>query len=488
MSSPDRPNTPLAPTTHAPRIGLASVAASLASGVVTLNLIIVNVAFSAMSRDLGASLTTIQWVSTAYVLGLMTTVPLTAWASATFGLKRLLLAALFVFMVASALCGAAWSVDSLICFRVLAGLAGGIVPPLVHAIVVRASGGMRLATAMSVLNGPVLAVPVFGPTLGGVLVVGLGWRWVFFISVPLTAVALALGARVLPDDEPEEAGRLDVGGLVFLSLSLVLLVYGLSQFGHGSSGVRGAVGVGCGLVLASLFALNARRLGPRGLLDLTLFGRRSFLAPAIIAALFSFMLFGSAAILPLYFESARGESPVVAGLLVALQGLGSAVGMFACGPLTDRYGARIVAAIASGFILLGTLPWLWLAPHTGYAILLLGLVVRGAGLSALMNAAYAVAYGTLEHTAVPGATAALNIVSRVSSAAGVAVAVVVVQSRAPDLIRLGAGVNGTALSQAVSAAFSETFLIFAALAIAVTLPALMLPRGRGPAHVSPELI
>jgi EmrB/QacA subfamily drug resistance transporter len=483
MTATDRTLPSPATTTAAPRFGLVSFAASLSSGVVTLNLIIVNVAFPAMSRDLGTSLTTIQWVATAYVLGLMTTVPLTGWASATFGLKRLLLAALVVFLLASTLCGAAWSVDSLIVFRVVAGFAGGVVPPLAHSIVVRAAGGKRLATAMSVLNGPVLAVPVFGPTLGGLLVVGLDWRWVFFISVPLAAIALVVAARALPDDEPEPSRPLDVGSLALLSVGLVLLVYGLSQLGHGSTGTRGAAAVACGAALASLFALNSRRRGPRALLDLALFRRRAFLAPAVIAALFSFMLFGSAAILPLYFESARGETAVVAGLLVALQGIGSVIGMFASGPLTDHYGAKVVAPIAAGLVLLGTLPWLWLTPHTGYAILLIGLVVRGAGLSALMNSAYAVAYGTLERAAVPGATSVLNIVSRVSSAAGVAVAVVVVQSGAPDVIHLGAGAGN-----AVSAAFSEAFLLLAAVALAAVVPALMLPRSRGRSRLSSEFI
>jgi EmrB/QacA subfamily drug resistance transporter len=470
-------------TPAAPRMGLTSASASLASSVVNLNLIIVNVAFTAMSRDLHSSLATIQWVATAYVLGLMTTVPLTGWASATFGLKRLLLAALAVFLVASALCGAAWSVDSLIGFRVLAGFAGGVIPPLVHAIVVRASGGMRIATVMSILNGPALAVPVFAPTLGGLLVGGLGWRWVFLISVPLTAAALALCIRTLPDDEPEAARPLDLAGLALLSIGLVLLVYGLSRFGHGSGGGRAWAEVGGGLALTLLFALNARRRGERALLDLGPLATRNFVAPATIAALFSFMLFGSAAVLPLYFEAARGESPVAAGLLVALQGIGSVVGMIACGRLTDRYGAKLVAAVSAACIVAGTLPWLWLTPHTGYAVLLAGLVVRGAGLSAVMNAAYAVAYGTLGGAAIPNATAALNIVSRVSAAAGVAVAVVVVQSRAPDI-----GSGGAATANAAAHAFSETFLLFAILAVASLLAALMLPRSRATSGLSTELI
>jgi EmrB/QacA subfamily drug resistance transporter len=472
--------------TKAHRIGLASVAASASAGVVTLNLIIVNVAFTAMSRDLRTSLTTIQWVSTAYVLGLMTTVPLTGWASTAFGVRRALLATLSVFLVASVLCGLAWSIDSLVCFRVVAGLAGGMVPPLAQIVVVRAAGGMRLATAMSVLNGPILAVPVFGPTLGGLLVVVSGWRGVFFVSVPLAALALVLGLLGLPSEEPEPAGPLDVRGAVLLSTGLVVLVYGLTELGSGVTGPTGVAAMFGGILLVSLFAVNARRRGPQALLDATLLRKRNFVAPATIAALFSFMLFGSAAILPLYFESSRGESAVVAGLLVAAQGLGSVIGMFACGYLADRYSARIVAPAAAVLVVVGTLPWISLSPHAGYAVLLAGLFVRGAGLSALMNAAYAVAYGTLERESIPSATAALNIVSRVSSAAGVAVAVVVIQSRAPDILSLTVGAKNVALAYAVSAAFSSAFLVFAVFAMATIIPALALPRVRGRTHLSSE--
>jgi EmrB/QacA subfamily drug resistance transporter len=463
-------------------MGLTSASASLASSVVNLNLIIVNVAFTAISRDLHSTLTTIQWVATAYVLGLMTTVPLTGWASAKFGLKRLLLIALAGFLVASVLCGSAWSIDSLIGFRVLAGFAGGVIPPLVHAIVVRASGGVRLGTVMSVLNTPALAVPVFAPTLGGLLVGGLGWRWVFLISVPLTAAALGFCARTLPEDQPEEPVQLDAVGFALLSIGLVLAVYGLAQVGHGSTGRAGAAEIGAGILLTVLFAFGARSRGAGALLDVELFRRRDFLAPALIAALFSFMLFGSAAVLPLYFESGRGESPVVAGLLVALQGIGSLLGIIAGGRLADRYGAKAIAAIAATLVLLGTLPWMWLSPHTGYGILLTGLVVRGAGLSALMNAGYAVAYGTLEHAAIPGATAALNIVSRVSAAAGVAVAVVIIQSGAPNVLQLAAAATD------VATAFSDTFVLFAVFAAAAVAVALALPRGRGQTRLSPELI
>ena len=462
-------------------IGLVSVAASLAAGVVTLSLIIVNVALPAMSRDLDASLATIQWASTAFVLGLMTTVALTSWASARFGLKRLLLGALTVFMVASALSGIAWSIETLIVFRFITGLAGGILLPLAQAIVVRAARGVRLAAAMSTLNAPIIAVPVFGPVLGGLLIVGLGWRWVFFVCVVIAAIGLALSVRVLPHDEPEPSGPLDLGGLALISGALVLIVYGLSLLAHRSTETRALLMIGLGLLLTLIFGRYSRTRGPDALLDVSLFGKRSFLAPVTIAACFNFMLFGSAAIVPLYFESVRGESAILAGMLVGAQGVGSLVGMIASGRLSDRFGSRNVASIAAILALVGTLPWILLSPDSGYVALIVALIVYGAGLSAMMIAAYAVAYGTLEYRAVPGATSALNMVGRVSVAAGVALAIVVIQRQVPAVTRLGE-------PAAAAEAFSYAFVLFALVGIVALGAALMLPRQRGAPSLPSELI
>jgi EmrB/QacA subfamily drug resistance transporter len=463
--NPTRPKPSLSMTTLAPPMSrkLSSAAASIASGTVMLNLVVVTVAFGALGRHLHASLATTQWVATAYVLGQMASLPLMSWASARVGLKRMLLIALSAFVAACAACGAAWSIDSLIAFRALAGLAAGVIPPAGHAVVVRASGGQRLGTTMSILNVPVLAAPVFGPTLGGLMLDGLGWRWIFFLSVPLAGSALALAAYALPADEPEPRIRLDVGGLALLGGGLVLVVYGLAKFGAGHA-VPTAVGsTAAGALLTATFVAHSRRRRDP-LLDLGLFSRRAFGPSAVIAFLFSFGLFGGSAILPLYFQTVRGESAVTAGTLVACQGIGSVVGLLSSGFLVDRIGASPVARAAVVASVVGTIPWVLLDAHTPYWLLLAGLVIRGAGLSALMNAAYAVAYGALSTREVPSATTALNIISRLSSAVGVAVSVVLVESQLAP--------TGT------STAFAHTFALIGAVAAVTLLPVLLLPQTR----------
>jgi EmrB/QacA subfamily drug resistance transporter len=458
------------------RARLVTATVSLAALSVTLNLLVVNVAFGAMSSDLHSSLATIQWVSTGYVLGLMAAVSLSGWLSSRLGEKRLLVLALVVFCAASMLSAIAWSADSLIILRIVSGAAGGIVPPLAHTIVVRASGGLRLATMMSILNGPVLAAPILGPTIAGVLVSSVSWRPVFLVGVVPAAISLALALRVLPADEPGPRRRLDLAGFGLLSPGLVLLVFGLAQLGGRSADATLEVvtALGLGTVLTALFLVHAGRLGAGALLDVRSLRRRVIVAPMLVASMFNIALFGSAAILPLYFELARGESATFAGLMVAVQGIGSGLGMLVCGRLTDRFGARLVTPIAGAVALVGTLPWAHLGPHTSYALLLGALIVRGAGLSALMNAAYAVAYGTLERDVIPSATAALNIVSRVSAAAGVAVLVALLDSQ----VQITGAVRDPATVAALADAFSELFVVLSVVAGLSIAAALLIPRGR----------
>lgn len=461
--------------------GAVSIAASAAAGVVILNQIIVNVAFVALGRHLHAPVTTIQWVATGYVLGLMTAVGLTSWAAARFGYRRLLLATLTGLLVASALCTAAWSVGSLILFRVLAGLFAGVILPLAQAIVVRAADGLRLGTAMSILNAPVLAGPVLAPVLGGALVAVVGWRGVFAVSIPLVLLALLLASRGIPKDRPEGGVTLDYIGLALLSTGLGIAILGFASLAGSGGGAAGIAAVCGGAVLVAGFVVNANRLGPDALLNVSLFRRRSLAAPALIAAGFSFMLFGAAAVVPLYFETAGGASAVTAGLLVAAQGIGSLLGVLASGRLVDRHGSWIVAVVSITLALAGTLPFVLLTPDTPNTLLVAALVVRGAGLSGLMNAAYAVAYGELHSRAVPSATAGLNIISRVSAAASIAIAVVMLQAGLPHGVAT-MGSIAAADPHAVARACSAFFVVLAVIGVATAVPALALP-GRRTARV-----
>jgi EmrB/QacA subfamily drug resistance transporter len=243
------------------------------------------------------------------MLALVTVILVTGWASDRFGTKRLYLLAILLFLAGSVLAGLAWNVESLIIFRVVQGLGGGMLMPAGMTILTRAAGPHRVGRVMGVLGVPMLLGPIGGPILGGWLVDAVSWRWIFYINVPIGAVALLLAARLLPKDRPEPAERFDFAGMLMLSPGLALLIYGVSNVP--SAGGVGATGVwlpaAVGAVLVAGFILRATRVA-NPLIDLRLFRNRTFSVAVLTMSIFSVSFFGAMLLLPTYFLLVRGET------------------------------------------------------------------------------------------------------------------------------------------------------------------------------------
>src|SRR3978361_1054608 len=165
------------------------VSAVVVIGVIMsiLDTTIVNVALETLSRELHAPLNTIQWVATGYLLALATVIPLTGWMTERFGSKRIWMISVSLFGLGSALCGLAWSAESLIFFRVLQGFGGGMIMPVGMALLAQTAGPSRVGRVMSVVVVPSLLGPVLGPVIGGVIVDSVSWRWIFYVNVPIAA-------------------------------------------------------------------------------------------------------------------------------------------------------------------------------------------------------------------------------------------------------------------------------------------------------------
>ena len=185
-------------------ITLAAVVV-LGSIMTILDATIVNVALPTLGREFGTSISVIQWVPTIYLLAFASVIPLTGWASERFGAKRVWLASLAAFMLGSLLCALSGSVAELIVFRVLQGLGGGMIMPVGQAILARAAGPARIGRVMSIVGVPLLLGPIVGPVIGGAIVSGTSWRWIFLVNLPVGAVALALALWLL---RPARATRL----------------------------------------------------------------------------------------------------------------------------------------------------------------------------------------------------------------------------------------------------------------------------------------
>jgi EmrB/QacA subfamily drug resistance transporter len=431
---------------------------------------IVNVALESLSRDLDAPLSTIQWVASGYLLALASVIPLTGWAAERFGARRVWMTMVNAFVATSALCGAAWSAESLIAFRVLQGLAGGMIMPVGMITLAQAAGPQRVGRVMGVIGVPMLLAPVLGPVIGGVLVTHLSWRWIFYVNLPIGLVGLVLAAKLLPEGRAEgrEAGpgRLDWRGLLLLSPGVALVIFGLSEVStQGSVTFVRVLPVIAGAVLVVAFGLRAWRT-PAPVVDVRLFEDRSFTAAAITVFLVGAALFGSLLLLPLYFQIARDLSPLQAGLLLAPQGLGAALGMNRAGRLTDRIGGGPVVIAGLLALMLGTVAFTQVGTRTPYWVLEVSLFVRGIGLGFTMMPAMAAAYSTLERWQVPRATPMLNVMQRVGGSLGTAVLAVVLQRQLAH-----AGDGGAA---SVASAFAHTYWWAMAVTAVALVPALAL--------------
>jgi EmrB/QacA subfamily drug resistance transporter len=471
-----------------PEIISLAVVVVLGAIMTVLDATIVNVALPTLGRDFGTSIATIQWVPTAYLLAFASVIPLTGWASERFGAKPLWLASLALFMAGSLLAGLSWSVGALIAFRIVQGLGGGMIMPLGQSILAQAAGPQRMGRVMSVIGVPLLLAPIFGPVIGGAIVGSTSWRWIFFVNLPVGAIALVLAVRLLPRVPPRPHERLDTLGLVLLSGGIAVFVYGLAEVGRAGSvlAARPLTALVAGAAMVGLFVWHALR-SSNPLIDVRLFAMRSFATAAATNLALGVALFGVALLLPLYFQIVRGTSVLETGLLLIPQGAGAASVLAFAGSLTDRIGARRVVPVGILLALAGTAAYGGIAADTPYWYLAAALFLIGAGLGATIAPSMAIAYRDVAREAVPQATAAINVVQRVAASLGTALLAVVLQrALSAQLPGFHGGIGeaaalarrAPATTPALANAFGTTFWVAFALTALALVPALLLPGRR----------
>jgi EmrB/QacA subfamily drug resistance transporter len=375
------------------------------------------------------------------------------------------LTSLGVFTVGSLLCGLAWSAESLIAFRVLQGLGGGMLIPLIQMVLAAAAGPARVGRVMAVVGVPAMLGPVLGPVLGGLIVSDAGWRLIFFINIPVClAAVVATRAVVMPDLRRAAAARLDVAGLALLSPALVAIVYGLSQAGtNGSFGDAAVLApIVAGLGLLAGFALHALRTRGEPLIDVRLFRERSFASYSGVVFFVSMAMLGTALLLPLYYQQVRGEDALHAGLLLAPQGLGMGIALMVAGKLSDRLNPRPIILAGLALTATATAIYTQIGAHTSVALLSVAALIAGAGIGAALVPAMTGVYKDLSGDAVPRATSSIRIFQQLGGSFGIAILAVILQQQAAAAVDL-------------AQSFGHTFwwaLAFIAIAF---VPTLLLP-------------
>jgi EmrB/QacA subfamily drug resistance transporter len=457
---------------HVWRVSAVVIVGSIMS---ILDTTIVNVALETLGRELHSTVAEIQWVVTGYMLALAAVIPVTGWAARRFGAKSVYLVSLLVFTAGSALCGLATSTPELVAFRVVQGVGGGMILPIGQLMMAEAAGPKRMGRVMSVVALPAMLAPILGPTLGGLIVDNASWRWIFYVNLPIGAIAAVAALRVLPSVARGRVERLDVRGLVLMATGVPLLTYGLAEVGSTGSFTAAKVVLPClaGIVLIAAFVGHALRV-PRPLLNLRLYRRPTFASASFAMFCLGAALFGSMILLPLYWQGVRHESVVDTGLLTAPQGLGMALVMPFVGRLSDRVGGGPLALVGVVVTTVATVPFGFIGAHTSIAWLSVAMLVRGMGIGFAFMPAMAAAFSSLERSELADATPQMNVLQRVGGSIGTAVLAVVLQR----------ALSGAHTLQAAAHAYGTAFWVSGALTALAIGPCVVLVRAERAARAA----
>ncbi len=390
---------------------------------------IVNVALPTLSRDFEASTDTLEWVVTGYLVSLAIWIPASGWISDRFGSKRTFAFAVVVFTAGSALCGLAWSAGSLIACRVLQGVGGGMMTPVGTAMLFRAFPPAERARASAVVTVPTAIAPALGPVLGGWLVDDPGWRWIFYVNVPVGLATLAFALVFLREHKEPAAGRFDLWGFLCSGGGLALVLYAISQ--APADGWTSAPVVASGLLGIMLFGLlvvlQLRRPAP--MLHLRLFGDRMFRSANLSMFMVYAVLLGVLFLLPLFLQELRGLSALESGLTTFPQALGMLLMVPVTSRLYPRVGPRRMLTIALAGITVTSALFLLVDLGTNLWWIRAIMFLRGVSMSFAVVASQAAAFASIRSEETARASSLFNTNRQVAASIGVAALATVLGER-----------------------------------------------------------
>jgi EmrB/QacA subfamily drug resistance transporter len=396
------------------------IAVSVAIFMLLLDITVVNVALPDIQRSLHSSFSDLQWVVNAYALTLAALLLTSGAVSDLVGRKRVFLAGLVVFSVASAVCGLSTTPLMLNLARAVQGTGGAMMFATSLALLAGAFHGKERGTAFGVFGAVTGAAVAVGPVLGGIITSGIGWKWIFFVNVPIGAVAVFVTVTQVEDSRDPGATGVDWAGLITFSGSLFMLVYALvqgNQKGWGSTEIVALLVGSAALLIAFLAAETVQR---RPMLDLALFRRPAFAGANIVAFTLSSSFFAMFLYLTLYIQDVLGYSPVQAGLRF----LPTTLLSFAVAPIAGKLSVRMPVRIllGSGLLLIGIglLAMTTISASSHWTVLIPAFVLAGAGVGLVNPPLASTAIGVVPHERSGMASGINSTFRQVGIATGIA--------------------------------------------------------------------
>jgi len=395
---------------------------------------IVSVALHTLSVKLDTPVTTIQWVSTGYLLALGIAVPLSTWGLQRFGGKRLWMFSLAVFLVGSVGSSLAWDVGSLIGWRVVQGIGGGLMLPLMTTLIFQAAGGKSLGRLVIYVAMPALLGPILGPLIGGAILTHLSWRFMFWVNVPFCVIGILLAWRYLNTDASARPGpaagrpRLDVPGLFLIAPGTSIILLGLANAGTAAGFAHPDVIIPliAGVTLLAAFTGYALRKS-HPLVEVRLLARRSVASSSAVLFFSGFSLYGAMLLMPLYYQDVRGTTALGAGVMLVPQGIGAVFSRTVAGSNIDRFGSRVIAMAGFVIVAAATVPFALAGPHTSEWVLALWMAIRGFGLGAVTMPVMVAGYIGLDKQQIPHSSVLTRTAQQIGGSFGTAVLAVILE-------------------------------------------------------------
>ncbi len=455
---------------------LALIATTVGSFMTLLDSSIVNVALPGIIHDFHSTVATGQFVVTIYLMALAVVIPVSGFLGEKVGMKRLFMALLVAFALSSALCALAWSMPSLIVFRALQGLGGGMLQPVSMAIVFTMITPLERGRFMIMLGLPILLAPVIGPTVGGYLTQFVSWRAIFLINVPIGLLNVVLAQLLLRETEIRPEAKLDVRGFLLAALAFPTLLFALSvgaDSGWDSPVILGLLLLGL-VALAGFIRTELRQAEP--MLQLRLFANRMFAAAIFMNFVGQFCFFGTSYVLPLFLQNVRGLGAADTGLVLFPSGILDFLAICVSGRLYNRFGPKPWAVAGFGILALTALALSRIDASTPPVAIAAISSLRGLGMGLGMMPVMTMAFNTVPQQLMSRATALQNVSQRVFGAVSTALLTTILLLA---LTLHGAPAGSTITSGRTPAgllvrSFSDAFIAMTLVAVAGTFVALRL--------------
>ncbi len=405
-------------------VALITITVMLGMIMAIIDTTIVNVALNTIGGNLGATVDEVAWVATGYILASVVVMPLNGWLTALLGRKMFYAISLALFTVASFFCGTARSIWVLVFYRIIQGIGGGALQPTAQAILFETFPAERRGAAMAIFGMGAMVGPAIGPTLGGWIVDNANWPLIFYINIPIGIAAFLMTLAFIPDPKyiAKPKGGIDWVGLGLLTAGLASLQFVLEQGERDDWFQSQTILLFTAIAVVALIVFVMKALRDKHpIVDLGVFKFRSFSVGSFLGIIMGFGLFGTALILPLFFQSMLGFTAFDTGLALMPGAFATAVSMLIIGRLLNRIDGRW--SIVFGTLLFAWSTWLLggLDVQAGYWDVFWPRLVQGFALGFLFVPLTTISLSDVPRGELAGATGVLTLLRQLGGSLGIAI-------------------------------------------------------------------